>query len=124
MFTLVLNTITASWHSAVSSASIGCEVGVGWSSIAFFVSFNDTISAFGGDLEEVHGSAISGLEASVVVRENASELGQLATRNWNWVGEDKPVSVFRAIAGGHGSSVVEGSWGSWQEGARVDGHVE
>jgi hypothetical protein len=98
LFALVLDSITASWHAAVSSASVGGEVGVGWSSIAFLISFDNTITAFGGDLEEVHRSAISGLEATIVVGENTSELSQLATRDCDRVGENEPVGVLRAIS--------------------------
>jgi len=93
LFSLVLNSIAASWESAVSSASVGGEVRVGWSSITLFVSFNNTITAFGSNFKEVDWSAVSGLEASVVVREDTSELRQLASRNGDWVGKDEPVSV-------------------------------
>lgn len=124
MFSLVLDSITTSWKSAVSSASVGGEVRVGWSSVTFLIAFNDTITTFGGDFEEVDWSAVSGLEASVVVGQNASELGQLASGNWDWVGEDEPVSVFRAASRGQRTLVVEGSWGGWQQSSWVDGDVE
>lgn len=124
MFTLVLNSITASWKSAVSSASVGSEVGVGWSVVAFFVSFNDSVSAFGAHFEEVDGSSVSGLEASGIVGLNTSELGQLAGRDWHRSGEDEPLSIFGARMGGLGTSVVVGSWGGWEESTWVDGGVQ
>jgi len=124
LFTLVLDTITASWESAVSSTSVGCEVGVGGSSVAFFVSFNNTISAFGSDFKEVDWSSVSGLEASGVVALNTSELGQLAGRDWHRGGEDEPVGIFTARRCGVGTRVVVGSWGGWENSSGVDGGVQ
>jgi len=124
LFTLVLNTITASWESAVSSACVRSEVRVGRSSIALLISFNNSITAFGSDFKEVDGSSVSCLQAACIVGDDSSELGQLAGRNWNWVGKDKPISVFITVSSGEGTWVLEGSWSSWKKSTGVDGDIE
>jgi hypothetical protein len=124
LLSLILDSITASWESAVSSAGIRSEVRVGWSSVAFLISLNNTITALGSDFEEVDWSAVSGLETSVVVGQDASELSQLAGRNRDWVGEDEPVSIFRATSRGCRTGVLEGSGSSWQPSTGVDGDVQ
>jgi hypothetical protein len=73
-----LNTITASWKTAVSSARIRSEVGVGWSIVAFLISFNQTISANRGNLKVGDWTVVASLEATSVISQNLSELSQLA----------------------------------------------
>lgn len=96
MLSLILDSITASGESAISSASVGGKVRVGRAVVALLVSFNNSITAFGSDLKEVDRSAVSGLEASSIVRLNSSELIQLASRDGNRGREDKPLSSFFA----------------------------
>lgn len=75
---LILDSITASGETAVSSAGIWCKVGVGRSVITLLISFDDCIATFGSDLEEFNRSSISCLKTSCVVGESSSELSQLA----------------------------------------------
>jgi hypothetical protein len=124
LFTLVLNSISASGHSAVSSASVGSKVAVGRAIIALFISFNHSITTLSIELQEVDWSAISWLKASSVASENSSELTELAGRNGLRGGEDKPIVVLTARRSIARTLVVEDTRGSGENISRIDGGVE
>jgi hypothetical protein len=120
LFTLILDSITASGESAVSSASVGSEVRVSWTIVALLVSFNDSITALSGNFEEVDWSAISGLEATSIVSLDSSELIQLAARDGNGGGEDEPLSSLFTRRRVSGARVLVNSGCSGEEGGEVD----
>jgi len=64
LLTFILNTITTSWETTISSARVRSKVRVHGSIVTFLVSFNQSITANGVELEIGNWAVVASLEAT------------------------------------------------------------